>query len=105
MQELGSDAGAHRIPPRHAGKRLLALLNDCKQPIETGWPKHRPDEAEVLSWDRSALISTGMKLDGDLAVFDIDVTEAALVEAAGGRDRRRVSRSCSRAEWCATPAG
>jgi hypothetical protein len=41
----------------------------------------RPDEAEILSWDRSALLSTGLKLDGDLAVIDVDVSEAALVEA------------------------
>ncbi len=57
------------------------LLNDCKKAIEPGWPKRRPDEAEVLSWDRSALLSTGLKLDGDLAVIDVDVSVAALVEA------------------------
>jgi len=60
------------------------LLNDCKRPIEKGWPKRIVDEAEVLSWDRSALTSTGLKLDGDLAVIDIDVSEAALVEALAG---------------------
>jgi hypothetical protein len=57
------------------------LLNDCKRPIEKGWPKRTVDEAEVLSWDRSALLSTGLKLDGDLAVIDVDVTDAGLVEA------------------------
>jgi hypothetical protein len=57
------------------------LLNDCKRPIERGWPKRTIDEAEVLSWDRSALLSTGMKLDGDLAVIDADVADASLVEA------------------------
>jgi hypothetical protein len=46
------------------------LLNDCKKAIERAWPKLRPDEAEILSWDRSALLSTGLKLDGDLAVID-----------------------------------
>jgi hypothetical protein len=56
------------------------LLNDCKRPIEKGWPKQRVDEAEILSWDRSALLSTGLKLDGDLAVTDVDVSEAVLVE-------------------------
>jgi hypothetical protein len=56
------------------------LLNDCKRPIEKGWPRHAVDEAEVLSWDRSALLSTGMKLDGDLAVIDADVADANLVE-------------------------
>ena len=35
----------------------------------------------MLSWDRSALTSTGLKLDGDLAVIDVDVADAALVEA------------------------
>ena len=60
------------------------LLNDCKKAIETGWPKRRPDEAEILSWDRSALLSTGLKLDGDLAVIDVDVSEAALVDALAG---------------------
>src|SRR5262245_8633657 len=56
------------------------LLNDCKRPIEKGWPKKIVDEAEVLAWDRSALESTGLKLDGDLAVIDVDVSEVAFVE-------------------------
>jgi hypothetical protein len=56
------------------------LLNECKKAIEKDWPKRRPDEAEILSWDRSALLSTGLKLDGDLAVIDVDVSEAAFVE-------------------------
>jgi hypothetical protein len=55
------------------------LLNDCKRSIEPGWPKKVVDEAEVLSWDRSALTSTGMKVDGDLAVIDVDVKDAGLV--------------------------
>ena len=57
------------------------LLNDCKRPIEKGWPTRVVDEAEVRSWDRSALASTGMKIDGDLAVIDVDVSEADLVAA------------------------
>jgi hypothetical protein len=57
------------------------LLNDCKRSIEKGWPTKIVDEAEVLAWDRSALTSTGLKLDGDLAVIDVDVNDAALVEA------------------------
>ena len=60
------------------------VLNDCKRAIETGWPTKTVDEAEILSWDRSALLSTGLKLDGDLAVIDVDVTEAALVEDLAG---------------------
>jgi len=55
------------------------LLNDCKRPIEKGWPRRIVDEAEVLSWDRSALSSTGLKLDGDLAVIDADVADASLI--------------------------
>ena len=39
------------------------LLNDCKRPIEKGWPKRIVDKAEVLSWDRSALASTGLKIE------------------------------------------
>jgi hypothetical protein len=57
------------------------LLNDCKRPIEKGWPTRIVNEADVLAWDRSALTSTGLKLDGDLAVIDVDVADAALVEA------------------------
>jgi hypothetical protein len=65
------------------------LLNDCKRPIEKGWPKKIVDEAEILSWDRSALASTGLKIDGDLAVIDVDVSEAALVEElASALDKR-----------------
>jgi hypothetical protein len=65
------------------------LLNDCKRSIEPGWPTRVVDEAEVKSWDRSALTSTGMKIDGDLAVIDVDVKDAALVEAlAGALDQR-----------------
>jgi hypothetical protein len=60
------------------------LLNDCKRSIETGWPKRMVNEAEVLSWDRSALPSTGLKLDGDLAVVDVDVKDAGLVDALAG---------------------
>src|SRR5262245_55604139 len=60
------------------------LLNNCKRPIEKGWPKKVVDEAEVLSWDRSALRSTGLKIDSDLAVIDVDVSEAPLVEALAG---------------------
>ena len=56
------------------------LLTDCKRPIEKGWPTKTVDEAEVLSWDRSALASTGLKLDGDLAVIDVDVKDAGLVD-------------------------
>ena len=57
------------------------LLNACKRSIEKGWPRKRPDEAEVLSWDRSILRSTGMKIDGDLAIIDADVADASLVAA------------------------
>jgi hypothetical protein len=65
------------------------LLNDCKQPIEKGWQKTRPDRIEVLSWDRSAFTSTGMKIDGDLAVIDPDIRETALIDAlAGALDKR-----------------
>jgi hypothetical protein len=56
------------------------LLNDCKRSIEKGWPTRIVDAAEVLSWDRSALTSTGLKLDGDLAVIDVDVMDAGLVD-------------------------
>jgi hypothetical protein len=65
------------------------LLNHGKRPIETGWPRKVVTEAEVLAWDRSALTSTGMKIDSDLAVIDVDASEAALVEElAGALDQR-----------------
>jgi hypothetical protein len=56
------------------------VLTDCKRAKETGWPRKVVDEAEILSWDRSAWISTGLKVDGDLGVFDIDVASAGLVD-------------------------
>jgi hypothetical protein len=65
------------------------LLNDCKRSIETGWPTRIVDEAKVLAWDRSALESTGLKLDGDLAVIDVDVKDVSLVTAlADAFDKR-----------------
>jgi hypothetical protein len=79
------------------------LLNDCKRPIEKGWPKKRPDEAEVRSWDRSAFASTGMKIDGDLAAIDVDVSEAALVETWQARSTRAFPR-CFGTVWCGMPA-
>src|SRR5262245_4291448 len=57
------------------------LLNACKRPIEKNWQKKRPDRAEVLSWDRSTFASTGMKIDGDLAVIDADIGKPALIDA------------------------
>ena len=57
------------------------VLTDCKRALEKGWPKRTVDEAEVLAWDRSALTSTGLKLDSDLAVIDDDVQDAGLVDA------------------------
>src|SRR5262249_52361584 len=65
------------------------LLNDCKRPIEKDWQKKRPDRAEVLAGDRSMFRSTGMKIDGDLAVIDADIREAALIDAlAEALDKR-----------------
>jgi len=65
------------------------LLNNCKRPIGKDWQRKRPDRAEVLSWDRSAFASTGMKIDGDLAVIDADIREAALIDAlAEALDKR-----------------
>ena len=65
------------------------VLNDCKRPIEKDWQKKRPDRAEMLSWDRSMFASTGMKIDGDLAVIDVDIREPALIDAlAAALDKR-----------------
>jgi hypothetical protein len=71
-----------RLDMRNNG--YWAVLNDCKRPIEKGWPKKIVTEAVIRAWDRSMLTSTGMKIDGDLAVFDIDVSEADLVEKLAG---------------------
>ena len=57
------------------------LLNNCKRSIEPGWPKKRPSREEVLSWDGSLHESTGMKIDGDLAVIDADIREKAMIDA------------------------
>jgi hypothetical protein len=58
-------------------------LNDCKRAKQTGWPRHVVDEAEILEWDRSIYASTGMKVDADLGVFDVDVPDASLVVRFG----------------------
>jgi hypothetical protein len=57
------------------------VLNDCKQAKLSGWQKKRPDRDEILSWDRSTFSSTGMKIDGDLAVIDADIREKAVINA------------------------
>ena len=57
------------------------LLNDGKRSIEKGWPQQRVTEADVLAWDRSLLATTGLRIDGDLAVIDVDIVEPALVQA------------------------
>jgi hypothetical protein len=57
------------------------VLNDCKEPVETGWSKKRPSRDEILLWNRSTYLSTGMKIDGDLAAIDTDIREAPLRDA------------------------
>ena len=57
------------------------LLNDGKRSIEKGWPRQRVTEADVMAWDRSLLATTGLRIDGDLAVIDVDIVEPALVQA------------------------
>jgi hypothetical protein len=57
------------------------LLNSCKRPVDKGWQQKKPDAAEVLAWDRSTFLTTGMKLDGDLAAIDADIREKALRDA------------------------
>jgi hypothetical protein len=57
------------------------LLNDGKRSIEKGWPRQRVTEADVLAWDRSLLATTGLRIDDDLAVIDVDTVEPALVQA------------------------
>jgi hypothetical protein len=69
---------AFRLAMRANG--FQPLLNDCKRSIEKGWPWKAVGEAEILAWDRSALTSTGLRIDGDLAVIDVDVADAGLVE-------------------------
>jgi len=57
------------------------VLNDCKQAKLSSWQEKRPDRDEILSWDRSTYLSTGMKIDDDLAVIDADIREKALINA------------------------
>ena len=81
------------------------LLNECKKAIEPGWPKRRPDEAEILSWDRSALLSTGSEARrrprGDRRRRE----RAGSHRGAGERHRPATSPSSSSTASCATPAG
>ena len=69
------------------------LLDDCKRAIEPGWPYKVVDAAEVLSWDRSTLASTGLKIDGDLAIIDVDVSEANFVAALADAMRGALPRA------------
>ena len=66
------------------------LLNDCKRPIETGWPRRRSSmKPKYCPGTAARWLSTGLKLDGDLAVIDVDVKDAGLVDAlAGALDER-----------------
>ena len=57
------------------------LLNDGKRSIEKGWPRQRVTEADVMAWDRSLLATTGLRIDDDLAVIDVDIVEPAIVQA------------------------
>jgi hypothetical protein len=59
----------------------VPLLNDCKRCTLPSWPRMTIDAAEVKSWDRSAFLTTGMRIDGDLAVIDADITDAGLIAA------------------------
>src|SRR5262249_60235725 len=85
-RSIQTSSGANLMQARTAFRLAMLkngfqpLLTDCKRPIEKGWPRRIVDEAEVLSWDRSALASTGLKLDGDLAALDADVADASLVK-------------------------
>jgi hypothetical protein len=54
-------------------------LNNCKRPVESNWHKTPITEELVLAWDRSTFRTTGMKIDGDLAVIDVDANDAGMV--------------------------
>jgi hypothetical protein len=60
-------------------------LNDCKRAVEKGWPTKRISENEVLGWDRSLYTSTGMVVDGDLAVVDADIADQPLMDALAAK--------------------
>jgi hypothetical protein len=59
------------------------------KPNGGGWQNQHVDEAVILSWDRCALLTTGMMIDGDLAVIDVDVMDANLVEALASALRNK----------------
>jgi hypothetical protein len=72
--QAGSDPTDFRLAALRNG--FHPRLNNCKVATGKGWPKSPVDEAEIRSWGRSLFDSTGMMVDGDLAVIDIDVDEA-----------------------------
>jgi hypothetical protein len=49
---------AYRLAMLRNGFR--PLLNNCKRPIERGWPARVVDEAEVCPWDRRAYAMGGI---------------------------------------------
>jgi hypothetical protein len=64
----------HEIRLRMLRNGYVPLLNRGKRPAHRGWQNMRVDEATIMEWEHSTLPTTGVRVEGGLAVIDIDVT-------------------------------
>src|SRR5262249_52290174 len=57
----------------------VPILNRGKVPALTGWQTITIGEETVRSWDRSTHPSTGLRAERGMAIIDVDVARADLV--------------------------
>jgi hypothetical protein len=77
----------HEIRLKMLRNGYVPLLNKGKRPMHRGWQNMRVDEATIMEWQHSTLPTTGVRVEGGLAVVDIDVTtdNADLIEGLARR--------------------
>jgi hypothetical protein len=72
---------AYRLPLGDAGEWFPATAQRLQAADRKRLAKADRRRSRSAVMDRSALASTGMKIDGDLAAIDVDVADAGLIDA------------------------